>query len=66
MGVERRAEIVALLVTDLRDSQDVLRNFERDIDAGLANWQEEFAGGDLPPHDAQAGIDGAIAIDFVR
>lgn len=45
----RRDQIVALLVADLRDGQGAQLGFERDIEAGVARWREEFAAGRLPP-----------------
>lgn len=49
LAAARRDQVVALLVADLRDSQRVLARFDRDIEAGVARWREEFAAGDLPP-----------------
>ncbi|MEJ0059194.1 MAG: hypothetical protein WDM79_06335 [Terricaulis sp.] len=48
-AADRRDQIVALLVADLRDGQGAQAGFERDIEAGVARWQEAFAAGNLQP-----------------
>ncbi|MEZ5960241.1 MAG: hypothetical protein R3C30_07390 [Hyphomonadaceae bacterium] len=45
----RREQVIALLIADLRDGQGAQAAFERNIDAGIAHWQEAFDAGTLTP-----------------
>lgn len=46
---ERRAQIAAALITDLRDAVGSQRGFVTTIENGLAEWAAAFAAGKLPP-----------------
>lgn len=45
----RREQIVAALVTDLRDAMGAQQGFIDYIDEGMAAWNEDFEAGNLPP-----------------
>ncbi|MEZ6031379.1 MAG: hypothetical protein R3C46_16765 [Hyphomonadaceae bacterium] len=46
---QRRDQIIAALVTDLRDATRVQTTIVEAVEAGRAQWQSDFEAGDLPP-----------------
>jgi len=48
-AADRRDQIVAALITDLRDGLETQARFVADIDKGVAEWTSSFEAGALPP-----------------